>query len=475
MRFVYGIIVCIVIFANGVSGSESISLVTLSGRAPGYAGEEIVFYTYTDRITYTEKELVTLTIDDNEEFSASFESSDEVTYMYSRKGRYYIYMFAEPGNDYEIVLPPRNNKSNWESINPYYEGIPTHIAILNHDREELNNLVREFDQAYDPLFGETLIRLTIERDRELLDSIRTRFDEQFGAVENPYFIEYSRYKMALLEIMAQLQSARYISNNHFRQEPVLYDNIAYMELFNQVYNKYFLFFGRTIGGKKIYNDINRKGSFYELRNTLQSDKVLGEERLLELVILKGLHDAFYGSDFSRSGMLTILDSLADITKYPEHEQIAGHIRDKVTRLLAGFEPPDFELMNREGELMSLSDFRGDYVYLNFCTAVSYGCLSEYEILNNLKNKHSDYLRIVTIFIDESYESMQTFLSKNDYDWEFLYYGSQPSLLKEYDVRMFPTYYLIDRDGKLLMSPAPSPAENFENYLLRTMRSRQEFR
>ena len=449
--------------------------VHIIGSAPGFSGDELIFYTWTDQISFEEKELFRISVDENDSLYAVIEIDNGPVYIFSHAGVYFIYMYVEPGMVYQIMLPEKADKSGWEKLNPYFEGIPTHIAVLNHGNTELNALISDFDRLYEPLFGETLIELTVNRDRELLDSIHSAFNQKFAFDGHYYFNAYRRYKMAFLDIMAQMKSARILSDNLFRSEPVLYDNVAYMELFNQVYNRYFLFFSRTSHGSRIFDDINKSRSLSDLRFTLQTDPVLGEDRLLELVILKGLHDAFYGSDFSRRGLLEVLDSLAFYTPYPEHARIAENIRDKVTKLVTGFEPPGFELPNRDGVVMSLSDFRGYYVYLNFCTSVSYGCLSEYRVLSNMKNNHGDYLKIVTVFIDESYESMLRFLDKNDYDWEFLYYGSHPSVLKEYDVRMFPTYYLIDRDGKLLLSPAPSPAENFESYLLRIMRSRRELR
>ena len=475
MRFAFCLVLCLWVFTLKVTGTDSLNKVIIRGNAPGYAGEEIVFYSWTDQISFTRAELFRIRVGDNDQFSIDASINEGPEYVFSHTGIYNLYLYIESGKEYEIILPERTDKSVREKLNPYFEGIPTHLAVLNHDSTELNALIRTFDGMYDPLFGEPLIRLTVGRDHRLLDSIQGVFDRRFGHAVHPYFNAYRSYKMALLRIMSQMQTARSLSDNYFRSEPVLYNNVAYMELFNQVYNGYFMFFSRTVRGSRIFEDINKSRSLADLRNTLGTDPLLGEGRLLELVILKGLHDSFYGSDFSRTGLLTVLDSLAANTFYCEHASIAGHIRSKVTRLLTGFQPPGFELMNRYGEILSLSDFKGYYVYLNFCTAASYSCLSEYDVLSRLNSKHSEYLKIVTIFIDENYESMLEFLSKNDYDWEFLFYGNQPSVIKEYDIRMFPSYYLVDRDGTLLMSPAPSPAEDFENSLLRIMRSRRELR
>ncbi|MFP4367037.1 MAG: TlpA family protein disulfide reductase [Bacteroidales bacterium] len=451
-------------------------VVHISGEAPGYAGEELVFYSWTDQVSFTEREIFSFKVDSNDRFSAEFVIEDDLLYVFANSGRNYLYMYLEPGKRYQVVLPPKTNRSLHESMNPYFEGVPTHLAVVSHDSTELNAIIRSFDNMYEPVFGDPLIMGSAEdiRNRRA-DQIIEQIDSSFSWVSHPYFDTYRNYKIGLLKNIAGISSARIISDLYFRHEPVKYDNVAYMELFNQVYNRYFLFFSRTVRGSRIFDDINKRRSITSLMNTLETDTVLGRDRLLELVVLKGLHDAFYDSEFSRSGLLVVLDSLAGRSVFPEHVKIASYIRDKVTRLLKGFKPPEFELRNRDGEIQSLSDFKGQYVYLNFCTAASYSCLAEYEMLKRINDEHGDYLRIVTVFIDNSYQSMPAFLKKNDYDWDFLFYGDQPHVLKDYDVRMFPTYYLIDRDGTLLMSPAPSPAEEFESYLMKTMRSRGEFR
>jgi hypothetical protein len=69
------------------------------------------------------------------------------------------------------------------------------------------------------------------------------------------------------------------------------------------------------------------------------------------------------------------------------------------------------------------------------------------------------------------EVLRQFLAKNKYDWKFLLYDRQPGVLKDYDIRAYPTYFLIGPDGKLILSPAPSPSENFESRLFEIMKAR----
>jgi peroxiredoxin len=241
-----------------------------------------------------------------------------------------------------------------------------------------------------------------------------------------------------------------------------------MELFNLLYDKYFLFFARTGKNSEVYGNITDEHSYTNLKRTLARDDVLANDTLMEMVILKGLHDGFFDDKFSRKALLSILDLLYRSTTIPEHLMIAENIRSKVTRLLPGFVPTPFELYSIDGKLMSLNDFKGKYVYLNFCTTTSYSCLQEFSLLEKLYEKHKQRLEIVTISVDRDVSDLKNFLEQTEYQWTFLHYGNKPEIIKDFDVRAYPTYFLIGPDRRLILSPAPTPRENFEiqffNYL-----------
>ncbi|MEA1897441.1 MAG: hypothetical protein U9N53_07230, partial [Bacteroidota bacterium] len=57
------------------------------------------------------------------------------------------------------------------------------------------------------------------------------------------------------------------------------------------------------------------------------------------------------------------------------------------------------------------------------------------------------------------------LQTKNYPWHFLFYGKQEKLLIDYNVKVFPTYVLIDPKGKLINSFAPSPIEGFEAWFV----------
>ena len=78
------------------------------GTAKEYAGSEIIFYHYQERITYMKEEVFHLKVDENGNFEANF-GIDRITYIFAEFGVYYVYFYAEPDGNYELLLRTYRN------------------------------------------------------------------------------------------------------------------------------------------------------------------------------------------------------------------------------------------------------------------------------------------------------------------------------------------------------------------------------
>lgn len=442
----------------------------IRGNAPSYSGREIVFHKTSDWITGIEEVAAKCKVSDSGDFETTIDL-EKTAQLISYLGIFKGYFFAEPGKTYELVLPEYVAKTPADILNPYFEPVEVHFGLANFSSNDLNMLITMFEDSYIPYYDKHVNSVYTKPDVKKIDEDIEKMEEPFRSHNNSYFNNYRRYRYGMLKMLANRQRVQSLSDEYFDNQPILYSNVAFADLFNQVFHKYFSFFGRTSSGEKIFNDINTLGSYRDLMKTLKVNGNFENDTLAELIVLKQLHDEFYGSEFSRTGLIKILDTLIATTGIPQHRHIGQNIRHKITRLQAGYEPPSFELETTEGKLVKLSDLRGKYVYLNFCTCQSYACLNEFNLLADIHKRHKDRLTIVTIATDPQEEVLRQFLATNHYDWIFLHYDRQPDILKEYDIRAFPTYFLIGPDGKLIHSPAASPSENFEQRLFEVMRSR----
>ncbi len=463
----WSILILLILFSSSAAFAQPASI---TGVSKSHVGDEIIFYRYSDLITMSEEEMGRCNVDEHGYFNCSLKIT-ETTYLFSHLGIYRLYLFAEPGKTYNLALPEKEDKTESQRLNPYFRETDQFVGITNIDRNDINFLINSFDLTFNEKF-DLIINDTYKGKTKInVDSLINTIESQYTTFKLPYFSTYRYYRYGLLKQLTYIQKARSTSEHYFLNKPVIYNNTAFMELFNLVYDKYFIFFSRTETGNAVFKNITQEKSLSQLKKTLSTDNVLSNDTLKELVILKGLHDGFFEDKFSRSALLTILDSLYFTSRIPEHLVIAQNIRTKVTHLLPGFVPAPFELYDAKGKLFKLDDFKGKYIYLNFCTSTSYTCLQEFSLLKKLYEKHKQMLEIVTICVDRDKQDMINLLQNEGYSWTFLYYGNKPEIVKDFDVRVYPTYFLIDPDRKLLLSPAPSPRENFEIQFFKILRSR----
>ena len=451
--------------------------VTISGNDPEYAGCVISFYAIDNYFCNNEIKLGESTIAVNGHFIVEFPCRD-ARLIYTRLGVFHVRFLVEPGFSYEVKLPPRTDKSPEEAASPFFEEVTVYMNILSvknsegqavDPAKELNLLINRFDEVFNPLYDQLAVDAVLKRSIARIDSTINAFRKGLTPAGNRYFDDYAFYRSGLLYYAAQRGGVKYISNAYFASKPVLYDNEAYMDLFNATYDKYFMYFGRT--GNAIFEVINRQASFSGLKRLLAQDGALPTDSLSELVILKNIYDEFYADRFLRRSLLHLLDSAIVHSKIERHRELAGEIRSKITKLLRGFEPPAFSLYNHDSTLVSLQDYRGKYVYLMFCTTQNLVCLSQYEFLEKLHKDHAKWLQIVVVSVDERLSDMRYFREKSGYRWDFLHFANDPDILQNYDIRIIPTTFLIDPEGKLVLSPAPAADDNLERFLWQELNSK----
>ncbi len=460
--------------------------ITIKGVAPGYNNKELRFFTYSDLITEFEQELNTVTTDSKGGFEFTIQSFTTQK-VFTHYGVYNACFYIEPDRGYQLILPEYESKTKKDELNPFYEESKIHVGVITDIQKDLNYYIATFDNKYMQVHNQILFdtygkpdkkednhvfKISKGENKLNVDSLIEKLSTYHTNTKNNYYKNYKDAKIAFLKSSIGSIKDSELHYNFILERPITYSNPAYIEILSKIYDGYLVASGKTDKAKNIYGSIHNK-SLYSLKKTLKDEGILQKDSLIELVILNNLHKEFYDDNFSRLSMLSILDSIYFTTKIIEHSLIAQNIREKVTKLLVGFFPPKFDLYNFSNELININKYKGKYVYINFCSTYSYSCLQDFELLRTVKKKFGQYLEIVSITIDEDMEAAKKLIEREKYDWDFLHYGNQPSIIKEFDIRVFPTYFMLDREGKLLMSPAPTPSEDLDKRFFRFLRDRNE--
>ena len=123
-------------------------------------------------------------------------------------------------------------------------------------------------------------------------------------------------------------------------------------------------------------------------------------------------------------------------------------------LKRGTAAPDFTVEDMEGNELRLSDFRGKYVLLDFWATWCGPCVEEVPRLKALYGKFSrENLVIIGINSDSDRNAVAGFVKNRGITWPQVLdrVDHKEKLVSLYNIPGYPTYFLIDRNGKLMMS------------------------
>jgi cytochrome oxidase Cu insertion factor (SCO1/SenC/PrrC family) len=422
---------------------------------PSYGGKEVTAIAYDDYISYTRNLLDVDTVKKQGEFSLHFDCKAPRR-IYLRCDHVKAPLYIEPGHTYDIGFP---DKDSSRMFNPNVD-VSGDLSIHTSDSTDLNRLIAQFNESYDVFWRKNYQRFLVKASRIALDSFKLAMKTRFSKAKSAYFKLYIDYSIASTEV-STLESQNFLARDYLYNRPIGYSNNEYMTFFNQFFDKYLYQYALKPEGAQVYAAINESGDAIKLMQALKQAPYLANDTLRELVMLTGLNEIYNNKEFTRSKINTILDQVAKHSRIAEHRQIARNLIARFSTLKKGSPAPGFSLPDKNGKVVSLTDFKGRYVYLSFITCTCTSCISDLKYLEELGKKYPQ-VQLVTIVTDDTPADMKKMLKANPkFTWVFLNAANAESLKHAYSVFAAPSYYLIDGTGRLILSPACGPFDGTE--------------
>jgi len=453
---------------------------SVSGSGTGYSGKKvyvtiawnpfITVYEYSHRIICGE--------DGSFELDIPLELPRVVQF---ETGMYQAYLFMEPGYHYEVRFPDYREMDRDSRISPFYQALVIPLRVISRtplgkgERIEGEQEINASIAAFDSRFSEANNGIIMQRRKGLssnTDSIIDRLETEFSEVSSSFFDSYRKFRYGVLKLNEGKTGLESISRN-FLGPDLMEWHPGFVELFRNMFKDFIFYYSQTDEGKGLRQAINRSQDFRKARKLVRQHPAVWSDTLAEMILIQEFSELFYRGDYHKQALLIMLDSMAADPVSPDFGTYAAQVKEKLASLETGNTPPPIALEDLNGKLYSLEEFKGKYTYLFFGTPDHYGCMMEYPFLQSFQEKHAEYLNVVTIMASEEKSELEEFMKRNGYTWKALQYDFQPGVLTDYQVRAYPTAYLIDREGKLLLSPAILPTDGFEQQLFRIMRSRGE--
>lgn len=116
-------------------------------------------------------------------------------------------------------------------------------------------------------------------------------------------------------------------------------------------------------------------------------------------------------------------------------------------IAVGKEAPNFTLKNLDGDEVSLKDYRGKMVLINFWATWCKYCDQEMPDLQKFDKDNEDIV-ILAVDVKENKNIVENYINKGGYTFPVLL-DEKGEIATTYLVSAFPTSYFIDEDGILL--------------------------
>jgi peroxiredoxin len=248
-----------------------------------------------------------------------------------------------------------------------------------------------------------------------------------------------------------------VIKKYFSDKPVQFNMPAYWTTFKEVFNGYcHTFFSE--------HHFQQALSYRAVRDSIRSRDLFHRHDFSEALALWIIYEGYHEKILSQKIALHLLKQCADNTTQKRISETAAALHHRISILMEGKDAPGFTLPDFSGKEKTLKDFEGKFVYLNFLHTENYACRKDMKLLKKIQENFRQDLHIVTVILNEDFDQAKQYLeaNENSLNWHFLYFAMQGNLINNYNVQAVPLYYLIDPHGKLVMVPAPAPAENFQD-------------
>jgi thiol-disulfide isomerase/thioredoxin len=121
-------------------------------------------------------------------------------------------------------------------------------------------------------------------------------------------------------------------------------------------------------------------------------------------------------------------------------------------LIEGSKFPDFEEKDVAGKPLSVGNYKGKVVLVDFWATWCPPCRAELpNVIKTYENYHSKGFEIIGISLDQSEEKLTSFTKEKSMPWQQYFDGKGwgNKLAGKYGIQSIPATYLLDRAGKII--------------------------
>ena len=451
------------LLASVLAAQTNVQIVGTSANA---SGKTVELYCYDDMLSGSEVLLDAVQVDS----AGCFRLGCYVNYprmVFVQVEQYSQLFFVEAGCRYEVYIP----EFDWDiderqNIHLAPVALPLEFVGLPHD--ELNLRIGRFDSICDSFIAANRVWLDVKYhpQRRYFDSLEAVLASAMGPFDpegGDFFGRYAAYTLAEMRLAMHFDSRKRLVSKFITDKPVRYYDEPYMRLFLSLYGGTISKGTRRVPQGRLVKWV-ADGNYDRYMDSIGLDPLLRNEQVRELAVLEALKESYYDREYDRQGVRDMVRTLGQRTRFKEHREIADRLLALFARGESGSRMPDFRLPDVDRNPVSLDDFRGKWVYLSFVRVGDPHSQREIETLAFFRDSiyaHNPDVVFVSVSCDREFQKMYHFLKNNRrgkrYNWTWLHFDGNYKLLEHYGVVSFPTFMLINPEGRLHYNVTPPPA------------------
>ena len=436
--------------------------VTITGTATFAAGEEIRLLVFHDLLNGIADVAATDIIDKHGRFALKYNTRDiELAQIAIRTSK--AEFFIVPANSYNFTITV--DSTLYQRINPEKYGGFLQIENTKTDTGDLNYKINRFSQYFNQVADTYSYPMIYGSGDNVFDTVRRIISEHFDFqyIPETFYQSYGYYTLGSIDLLQYRKKPVYLYRKYFDNDNILYNNPAYMSLFNQFYEGY-LYYSPYVSKELLDRTINETPDYPTLFNEVGRDPKLANARLRELVIIKNLIEFLDNKEFDHGNILKLLEYIRQTSSFEKHIDLIGSKLRQIEKRRKVTEEVAFR--DEKGHKVQLKQYEGTAVYLHVFQTDCLNCIREMMIIKDLQSKYNGRVQFVSLCIDPEKETYQAFVKQYGkmFEWPLLYFDAQYDWLLQQGIETLPEHLFFNADGTLAMRYPPAPEQGLPEYL-----------
>jgi thiol-disulfide isomerase/thioredoxin len=380
-------------------------------------------------------------------------------------GSYNTSLFLSPGDSLIISgsFLSANNKtiqginsmlSNYLVINENLNGEwSSHINWDSVYRLNPEDFMRTIDSAYEIRVNqlEYFIDSANVQDEIFLSTERKRIQYEMHIEKNRYYRDHKFLTGKIPELTSSFDN--YLQEVNFNDSKLLH---------LESYRDFLYSFFERVGLEQKARLKSEKGfthfAFQEAISTIS------DTRVMDFVLYRIMDVHLNETPIDSLGHL--IEKFNNYCKNEKYKKRINQYYMKLERLKSGNPAPEFNFPDKDGNIRSLSEFRGKLVYIDVWNSNCSPCFKEIPYLEELINRYQGKdIVFLEISFDKSKELWESTLNKHQFKGIQLFAGGWTHQFgKDYLIYSNPRFILIGKEGNFIMAKAPRPSENIDKLI-----------